>query len=423
MTELEYGQYIGILKEELVPAMGCTEPIALAYAAAAAGGFLEGEKPESVLAECSSNILKNVMCVRVPNTGGLIGVEAAVCAGLFGGDASRKMEVLSGLTDRDRERIRAALSEKLCTVRQFDTKIPLHIILTVRSLHHEARVEITWRHTHMESIIVDGRKLEAEDNAFVQPEPIDRSILTVEKIVEFAETVSLDDVRPVIERQIHDNIAIAMEGMQGGYGLNIGRVILEDGPASTKTKMLALTAAASEARMEGCPLSVVTNSGSGNQGISASVPVIIYCRENFMPEEKMIRALILSNLLTVHQKTGIGELSAFCGAVCASIASAAAVTWLKGGSLSEINATINNSYGSVTGTICDGAKATCGYKIYSALSAALLAGEMALREKSYAGHTGILKSDVEDTIRVIGSLGREGMIQTDRKILDIMLEQ
>ena len=175
--------------------------------------------------------------------------------------------------------------------------------------------------------------------------------------------------------------------------------------------------------MEGCPLSVVTNSGSGNQGISASVPVIIYCRENFMPEEKMIRALILSNLLTVHQKTGIGELSAFCGAVCASIASAAAVTWLKGGSLSEINATINNSYGSVTGKICDGAKATRGYKIYSAVSAALLAGEMALREKSYAGHTGILKSDVEDTIRVIGSLGREGMIQTDRKILDIMLEQ
>ena len=417
----EFELFKGILEEELVPAMGCTEPIALAYAAAAAKEYLCGEEPLGAEAQCSSNILKNVMCVRVPNTGGLVGVEAAVNGGLFGGDASRRMEVLSGLDDADREKIRRAMDGRICKVSRLETQIPLHIILTVRSAHHEAMVEITWKHTHIARIVADGKEQDLGDSVFVQKQPIDRSILTVEKILYYAEHVDLDDIRSLIERQIRDNMAIAEEGLRGGYGLNIGRVILKEAPSAVKTKMLAFTAAASEARMEGCPLSVVTNSGSGNQGIAASVPVVIYCRESGISEERMYRALVLSNLLTVHQKTGIGELSAFCGAVCASIASAAAVTWLKGGTLREIDATVNNSYGSVTGTICDGAKATCGYKIYSALSAALLAGEMALEEKSYAGNTGILKGDVEDTIRVVGTLGREGMVQTDEKILDIML--
>ncbi len=417
-----YQNYIDILKEELIPAMGCTEPISLAYGGALAKDYLGGETPVRVKARCSRNLLKNAMCVKVPNTGGLIGVKAAVVAGLVGGVSSSKMEVISHLGEDDREKVRQLLEQEICTVEMLESPIPLHYILDVQSESHNVIVEISHKHTHIASLSVDGKNLDLESGQLVQTVPVDRSVLTVEEILEFAECVNIDDIRDVIGRQIHDNYTIALEGLTGQYGVDIGNLILSKEEDTVETKMKAYTAAASECRMEGCPLSVVINSGSGNQGITSSVPVIVYCRENHLPEEKMYRALALSNLLTIHQKTGIGTLSAFCGAVCASISASAAITYLKGGGLEEISATLSNSYGGVAGTICDGAKATCGFKIYSALTSAFLAGEMALRTKRYPGNTGIIRDTVEGSIQAIGKLGREGMAETDKKILQIMLE-
>ena len=420
--DCHYKDYVDILKEELIPAMGCTEPISLAYGGALAKDFLGGETPVKVTARCSRNLLKNAMCVKVPNTGGMIGVKAAVVAGRVGGESASKMEVISHLTDDDREKVRQLLNQDICTVEMLESPVPLHYILEVQSETHEIVVEISHKHTHIARLSVDGKDLDLESGQLVQIVPVDRSVLTVEGILEFAETVDLEDIREVIGRQIQDNYTIALEGLTGKYGVDIGNLILSKEEDTVETKMKAYTAAASECRMEGCPLSVVINSGSGNQGITSSVPVVVYCRENHLPEEKMYRALVLSNLLTIHQKTGIGTLSAFCGAVCASISSAAAVTYLKGGGLEEISATLSNSYGGIAGTICDGAKATCGFKIYSALSSAFLAGEMALRTKRYPGNTGIIRNTVEGSVQAIGKLAREGMVDTDKKILQIMLE-
>lgn len=419
----EYDSYVSILKEELVPALGCTEPIALAYGAAVVREFLHGEEPLKVRALCSGNIIKNAMCVKVPNTGGLIGIEAAVLAGLTGGDPALKMEVISGLGDEDCMKIQEGLKKHLCSVELLASDIPLNFIIEAASANHTASVEIAWKHTHISAITADGIPQDLNEGRYVQEPVTDRSCLQFRKILEFAETVRMEDVEKLIRVQIEDNMAIAEEGMAGGYGVGIGQTIVNGPLNCTVGKMLAYTAAASEARMEGCSLPVITNSGSGNQGIASSVPVIIYCRENGIAEEKMLRALVLSNLLTIYQKTGIGALSAFCGVVCASVSAAAAVTWLRGGGPKEIGETITNSYGSVAGTVCDGAKATCGFKIYGALSSALLAGEMAVSGKAYPDHTGIIKADPDEAVQVIGELGRLGMVETDRKILEIMLRE
>lgn len=422
ITKQEYESYVAILEEELVPAMGCTEPIALSYAGALAQKFLK-EPAVRAIAHCSGNIIKNVKCVRVPNTGGLVGIEAAVVSGIVAGDPSLKLEVISKLNDEDRINIKKALNHNLCEVKFLESAIPLHIVVEVFGESHHVSVEITKSHTHVEKIMVDGQpaNLDSKEGSIAE-RYTDRSCLTLEKILEFANTCNLDDVRTIISRQIECNMAISDEGMTGKYGLDIGHVLTKDNNC-LEVLMSARAAAASEARMDGCPLPVVTNSGSGNQGITTSIPIIVYCRENNIDEETMYRALVFSNLCTIHEKTGIGRLSAFCGAVCAATSAGATLTYLKGGTLEQIGNTVRNNFADISGIVCDGAKTTCALKIHTSLQAAFLASKMALCGKTYDANTGILKASCESTIDAIGVLGKQGMKETDKVILNIMLEK
>ena len=422
ITKQEYESYVAILEEELVPAMGCTEPIALSYAGALAQKFLK-EPAVRAIAHCSGNIIKNVKCVRVPNTGGLVGIEAAVVSGIVAGDPSLKLEVISKLNDEDRINIKKALNHNLCEVKFLESAIPLHIVVEVFGESHHVSVEITKSHTHVEKIMVDGQpaNLDSKEGSIAE-RYTDRSCLTLEKILEFANTCNLDDVRTIISRQIECNMAISDEGMTGKYGLDIGHVLTKDNNC-LEVLMSARAAAASEARMDGCPLPVVTNSGSGNQGITTSIPIIVYCRENNIDEETIYRALVFSNLCTIHEKTGIGRLSAFCGAVCAATSAGATLTYLKGGTLEQIGNTVRNNFADISGIVCDGAKTTCALKIHTSLQAAFLASKMALCGKTYDANTGILKASCESTIDAIGVLGKQGMKETDKVILNIMLEK
>ena len=365
-----YDNYLAILREEMVPAMGCTEPIALAYGAARAREVL-GREPEHIVAKCSGNIIKNVRCVIIPNSGGLKGIPAGVVLGAVAGDASLDMEVLSKVTDEGRKRCRELLDA---------------------------------------------------DQALEEKEAADRSLLNLEDIREFADTVELSDVKNLLDTQIKSNMAIAHEGMTGKYGLGIGRVIRENYSHDMLTRMRSLTAAASEARMGGCDMPVVINSGSGNQGIACSVPLIVYAREMELPDYSLYRALVFSNLLTVYQKYYIGKLSAFCGAVSASCAAGAAITYMVGGSISQIKKTIENTLANIPGIICDGAKISCAAKIAASLDAAFLAHHLAMNGQSYAPYTGILQEETAETISCVGQIGKDGMKETDREILKIMLE-
>lgn len=414
-----YEKYIAILTEELVPAMGCTEPIAIAFAAAKAKVLLD-EEVEKAIIHCSSNIIKNVKCVRVPNTGGLIGVEAAALVGMIAGDSAKKLEVISCVSDEQRTRLNELLEKKICTVQHLDTELSLHIVAELFGKNNTVSVEITHTHTHVQSIYKNGKLLDKDE--YKEAARVDRSCLSVKDIVDFANNIELRKVRHLLDRQIECNLAISQEGLKGGYGVNIGEIILSD--ASTLVaKLAANTAAASEARMEGCALPVVTNSGSGNQGITVSIPVITYCKEKGYDEEKMLRGLLVSNLLCVHQKTGIGHLSAFCGAIAASAAVAGALTYLENGTVDQIGNALKDTMASLAGVCCDGAKATCGFKITSGIHTAYYASKMALKNRNYEGEIGILKPNVEDSIVAIGKLACKGMRETDKVILDIMLNQ
>ena len=415
-----YELYTAILTEELIPAMGCTEPIALAYAAARGRELLEGE-PEQIRALCSGNMIKNVRCVQIPNSGGMTGIEAAVCLGAFGGDAQRKMEVLEAVTGPDRKRTAAFIQEKRCTVTYLDSDIPLHFIVELQRGQDQVTVEVRYAHTNIVRIQKNGETVfSGGENA--QEGGTDRSKLTVEGIKEYADTVPLEQIQPIFDRQIRCNMNIAYEGMSGNYGVGIGRMLKTAYPDCTFTRMRCYAAAASEARMEGCDLPVIINSGSGNQGIASSVPVIVYARENCLPQEILYRALAFSGLLTIHQKEYIGKLSAFCGAVSASCAAGAAITYMDGGSLEQIKATIDNTLANIPGIICDGAKASCAAKIAASLDAAMLAHNLAMVGKSYGAHSGILREDAEETISCVGYIGKEGMRETDRKIIRLMLQ-
>lgn len=420
MNEALMNNFLAILEEELVPAMGCTEPIALAYAAARAREVL-GHKPERVLARCSGNIIKNVRCVQIPNSGGMTGIEPAVCLGAFGGDAGRRMEVLEAVTDETRAETAAFLEKGGCTVAYLDSEIPLHFFVELSRGGEQVSVEVRHAHTNIVSIVKNGEQV-FKGGSEAHCANTDRSKLSVEAIKAFADQVPLGRILPLLERQIRCNMDIAYEGMSGDYGLGIGRVIrasYSDGPV---TRMRAYAAAASEARMAGCDMPVIINSGSGNQGIASSVPVIVYARENNIPKERLLRALAFSGLLTIHQKEYIGKLSAFCGAVSASCAAGAAVTYLAGGTLEQIKATIDNTLANIPGIICDGAKASCAAKIAASLDASMLAHHLAMAGKSYGAFNGILREDAEETISCVGHIGREGMRETDREIIRLMLQ-
>lgn len=421
LTEQVCQEYLRILEEELIPAMGCTEPIALAYAAARARQLF-GAFPEQVVVRCSGNIVKNVRCVTIPNSGSLVGIPAGVVLGLVGGNADKQMEVLADVTTADIVHTKELLETDFCRVELLDTPVSLHIQVELTGAGHSLQLEIKYDHTHVTRIVRDGNvvfdETEAPKN---QIQPTDRSVLNLEDIKAFADTIEISRICDLFDRQISCNMVISAEGMSGRYGLGIGKVLMEAYPDSVEAKIKAMTAAGSEARMGGCELPVIINSGSGNQGIASSVPVIVYAQEMGMSREMLFRALALSNLLTIYQKEYIGKLSAFCGAVSASCAAGAAITYLSGGTLEQIRMTVANMLANVPGIICDGAKVSCAAKIASSLDAALMSHHLAMRGKVYEPNSGILQEDTSGTISCVGYIGKEGMRQTDREILKIML--
>lgn len=422
MTNEMIEDYIKILESELVPAMGCTEPIALAYGGARAREILGG-MPEKVIAKCSGNIIKNVRCVTIPNSKGLVGIEAGVLLGIAGGNAGKQMEVLEDVSDADIEKTKEMLKKGVCKVEFLDSPSVLHIILELYTEEHSAVVEIRDGHTNITSIRKDGKELLEGAAKFEHDDTDERKvILNMENIKEFADTVELSKVQHLIERQITCNMAIANEGMKGGYGLGLGKLLVESYPDTTLNQMKAYAAAGSEARMGGCDLPVIINSGSGNQGIASSVPVVVYARIKQVDQETLYRSLVFSNLLTIYQKTYIGKLSAFCGAVSASCASGAALTYMVGGTLDQIKMTVENTLANIPGIICDGAKISCAAKIATSLDAAIMAHNLAMKNKVYAPYTGILQEDTPETISCVGYIGKEGMKQTDKEILKIMIE-
>ncbi len=420
LKDRTYQNYLAILKEEMVPAMGCTEPIALAYGAARAREVL-GREPEKIYVQCSGNIIKNVRCVTIPNSDGMTGIAASVILGAAEGDASRNMEVLEAVTEKGRKRVRELLDEDICSVKLLDSPIPLHFIIEMSAGHDTVLLEIKYDHMNVTRIKKNGQILLDKEEQGGRPEKTDRTILNLEDILEFADMVNLEDIKTQLDAQIRCNMEIAREGMTGKYGLGIGHIIRESYSDDVLTRMRSLTTAASEARMGGCDMPVIINSGSGNQGIACSVPVIVYAKEMQLPQYRLYRGLIFSNLLTVYQKTYIGKLSAFCGAVSASCAAGAAITYMVGGKLEQIKRTIENTLANIPGIICDGAKISCAAKIAASLDAAFLAHHLAMNNLSYAPYTGILQEETAETISCVGYIGKEGMKETDRKILKIML--
>ena len=419
-----YNTYVHILEEELIPAMGCTEPIAIAYAASIARAAL-GMLPEHLEIHVSGNIIKNVKSVIVPHTGGLHGIEAAVAAGLVAGDQQRELEVIADVTEEQIKQIKAYLEQTEITVAQAETERVFEIDLRAEKDGRRVQVKIVDGHTNVvlvrrnEEILYESSMLsEAPDEAVHKT---DHSLLEVEKIVLFAEEVELEDVTEVLERQITYNTAIAEEGLRGKYGANIGNVLLTAYGNSVGNRAKAWAAAGSDARMSGCELPVVINSGSGNQGITVSLPIIVYAEELHASKEQLYRALVIGNLIAIHLKTGIGCLSAYCGATSAGCGAAAGITYLYGGGYKEIAHTVVNALAINSGMVCDGAKASCAAKIASAVGAGLLGMEMYRQGSQFVGGDGIVTKGVEKTIMNVGDLAREGMAQTDKEIIQIML--
>lgn len=414
--------FLNILEEELIPAMGCTEPIALAYASAKGMTFLEG-KLEHISARCSGNIIKNVRCVRIPNSGGMTGIEAACALGAIAGNSDRHMEVLEGVTKEGLEKTVLFLKENRCMVELLESHVPLHFIIELYDSQNSVIVEVKHSHTNIVKILKNGEIIfKAADTVDVATESADRRGLNIENIFEFANEIDIEKIKPFAQKQIVCNMAIAERGMVGDFGVGIGKAIFETYADSTFTRIRAYAAAASEARMDGCDMPVIITSGSGNQGITSTVPVIVYARENNISEERMYRALIFSSLLTVYQKEFIGKLSAFCGAVSAACAAGAAITYMVGGTLTQIKDTVDNTLADIPGIICDGAKASCAVKISSALDAALFAHALAMKGKVYESNTGILQDDTGETITCVGHIGRVGMQPTDQEIVKIMIQ-
>ena len=405
-----------------MPALGCTEPIALAYGAAECRRIL-GMAPERIEARCSGNIVKNVKGVVVPNCGGLKGIEAAVVAGALYGDAGRGLEVLSSISDDDAAALPERIREIPVDVKLLETPAKLHFMITMEGGGHSASVEIVNRHTNISKAEKDGKVIAAGDDSSDEGDSglADRSGMSVGDIIAFGETAPLHELEEIIGPQIRCNAAISREGLDGHYGAEVGRTIISS-YASLDARMAASAAAGSDARMSGCSLPVVINSGSGNQGITASMPVIVYAEEKGVSHERLVRALAISNLVAIHQKTGIGRLSAYCGAVSAAAGAGAAVTWLEGGDLEAIDDTIVNTLATVSGMICDGAKPSCAGKIAVAVSSALLATRMAMAGRCYRSGEGIVKDDVEKTVSGIGQIASDGMSETDSVILSVMME-
>lgn len=420
-TDEKYQAYVQILKEELVPAMGCTEPIALAYAAAKAREVL-GCLPDRVCIEASGSIIKNVKSVIVPNTDHLKGIPAAATAGIIAGKPEKELEVIAEVSKEDTRKMKEYLETTPITVEHVDHGITFEIIVTVYHEESYAKVRIANYHTNIVLIEKDGNVLyQIEVEGEKEEGLTDRSLLNVEDILDFANTVEVEDVKETLDRQIAYNTAISEEGFRGDYGANIGSVLLATYGDDVRTRAKAAAAAGSDARMNGCELPVIINSGSGNQGMTASLPVIEYAKELKSSETELYRALTLSNLVTIHQKTGIGRLSAFCGAVSAGAGAGAGIAYLMGGTFEEIAHTIVNALAIVSGIVCDGAKASCAAKIASAVDAGILGYNMYKQGQQFYDGDGIVIKGVDATIRNVGRLGKDGMKGTNEEIIRIMV--
>lgn len=420
-TEKKYGAYVQILKEELVPAMGCTEPIALAYAAAKAREVL-GEMPDKVVIEASGSIIKNVKSVIVPNTDHLKGIPAAATAGIIAGKAEKELEVIASVTPEDCAKMKEFLAQIPIEVKHVDNGLTFEIGVTVFSGESYAKVRIVNYHTNIVLIEKNGEKLlEIKVEGENEEGLTDRSLLDMKSIWDFVNTVDIADIYDVLHRQIEYNTAISEEGLRGNYGANIGSVLLDMEGTNIRTRAKAKAAAGSDARMNGCELPVIINSGSGNQGMTCSLPVIEYAKELKVSEEKLYRALALSNLVAIHQKTGIGRLSAYCGAVCAGAAAGTGIAYLCGGGYAEVTHTVVNALAITSGIVCDGAKASCAAKIAAAVDAGILGYNMYIRGQQFRAGDGIVTKGVDETIRNVGRLGKDGMKETNDEIISIMV--
>lgn len=426
MDAATYRDYVNILHEELVPAMGCTEPIAIAYAAAVARQTL-GRPAQRMEVEASGNIIKNVKSVFVPNTGGLRGIPAAAAAGMAAGDPALELEVLSSIGEGEQAAIRQYLADTPIAVKLADSPFIFDIAIRAWAGEDSALVRIVNYHTNIVRVERNGQVLkEVEAQAAAEEGLTDKSVLTVEGILEFAREAALADVEDAVGRQVRYNTAIAQEGLRGDYGANIGKVLLATYGDDVKIRAKAMAAAGSDARMNGCGLPVVIVSGSGNQGLTASLPVVEYAKELGADWETTLRAVLVSDLITIHLKAEIGRLSAYCGAVSAGCGSGAGIAWLYGREkepqalLKDVSHTIVNALAVDSGIVCDGAKASCAAKIASAVDAGLLGFYMYQNGQQFRGGDGIISKGVEQTIRNIGLLATQGMRETDREILDIM---
>ena len=422
--------YTEILKEQLIPAMGCTEPVSVAYGAARMRALL-GDIPEEMYVQVSRNIIKNAKSVIVPHTGGLKGIEAAAAAGVIAGDETLELDVLSSTRPQQYQEIAAYLKKDVIRVEPLSTDILFDMIITGVSEGHQARVRISGHHTFVTylekdgEILLDRRKEAEEESICEEPAEEEKPALTVVDILEYVREVPLEEIRDVIERQIGYNTAIAEEGLRGDYGANIGKVLLKSsGPdPSIRIRAKAMAAAGSDARMGGCEMPVIIVCGSGNQGITASLPVVEYAKAYQISDEQLIRAVALSDLMAVHVKEGIGTLSAFCGAVCSGCSAGAGIAYLLGGDDKLICHTFVNALAIVSGMICDGAKPSCAAKIAASVDAGILGYEMAVEGQEFYSGEGIVTKGIEGNIKNIGRLGRIGMKQTDEEIMNIMFDQ
>lgn len=415
----KYQTYLQILKEELVPAMGCTEPIALAYCASKARDILN-TVPTRCLVEVSGNIIKNVKSVIVPNTHSLKGIEAAVAAGIIAGKTDRVLEVIADVKKEQISEIEEYLAQDCIAIKPLDSDHILDIRITLFNNNDKVVVRIVDQHTNIVLIQKNDEKIYVKDeNTNCQKENNNRDCLNVADIYEFANNVNIDDIKATIERQISYNSAIAKEGLENDYGANIGSVLLKTGD-DIAIKAKAMAAAGSDARMSGCELPVVINSGSGNQGLTVSLPVIEYAKELKVSETKLYRALVLANLIAIHQKSGMGRLSAYCGAVSAGCAAGCGIAYLYGGDYKCIAHTIVNSLAITSGIICDGAKSSCAAKIAASVDAGILGYRMYIEGQQFKDGDGIVKKGVENTIANVVRLGKEGMKETDKEIIRIM---
>ena len=417
----KYNAYIQILKEELRPAMGCTEPIALAYAAAVARRTL-GELPDRVVIGASGSIIKNVKSVIVPNTNHLKGIPAAAAAGIIAGNPDKELEVISEATAEDARRMKEFMENTPISVEHLNNGIIFDILVTLFKGENYARVRIANYHTNIVLIEHNGEILKESEVTGEEEEGLtDRTLLNMEDIWGFINSVDINDIKEVLDMQMEYNLTIAEEGLRGTYGANIGKVLLEMDGDNVRTRAKAMAAAGSDARMNGCELPVVINSGSGNQGITVSLPVIVYAKELQVEKEKLYRALALSNLTAIHEKTPIGRLSAYCGAVNAGAGAGAGIAYLCGGGYEEVIHTVVNALAIVSGIVCDGAKASCAAKIASAVDAGILGYNMYVRGQQFYDGDGIVTKGVEATLKNVGRLGKEGMRETNEEIIKIMI--